>query len=85
MASETNDLISIIKQDHREVEEAFLELEKGEGTPEHRRDLTDHVIAELVRHSVAEEMYMYPAAREHLQNGDELADHSSRSTPRGRK
>ncbi len=75
MASETNDLISIIKQDHREVEEAFLELEKGEGTPEHRRDLTDHVIAELVRHSVAEEMYMYPAAREHLQNGDELADH----------
>jgi hemerythrin superfamily protein len=75
VATETNDLISIIKQDHREVEKAFAELEKGEGSAKERKDLTDHVIAELVRHSVAEEMYMYPAAREHLDNGDELADH----------
>jgi len=75
MTTDSTDLITIIKQDHREVEEAFLELEKGEGTPEQRRDLVDHVVAELVRHSVAEEMYMYPAAREHLPNGDETADH----------
>jgi len=72
----TNDnLISVITQDHREVEAVFQELESGEGTPEHRRDLADHVIAELVRHSVAEEEYMYPAAREALEGGDELADH----------
>ncbi len=75
MTTETTDLITIIKQDHREVEEVFLQLEKGEGTPEHRRNLADHVIAELVRHSVAEEMHMYPAAREHLPDGDEIADH----------
>jgi len=72
----TNDnLISVITEDHREVEAVFQELESGEGTPEHRRDLADHVIAELVRHSVAEEEYMYPAAREALEGGDELADH----------
>jgi spore coat protein CotF len=29
--------------------------------PEVRRDLADQLIAELVRHSVAEEMYVYPA------------------------
>jgi hypothetical protein len=33
------------------------------------------VIAELVRHSVAEEEYMYPAARKTLEGGDQLADH----------
>jgi hemerythrin superfamily protein len=33
------------------------------------------VITELVRHSVAEEMYMYPAARKALPDGDQLADH----------
>jgi hypothetical protein len=33
------------------------------------------VIAELVRHSVAEEMFMYPAARKALPDGDKIADH----------
>jgi len=71
----TDSLISIITQDHHEVEAVFQELESGQGTPEHRRNLADHVIAELVRHSVAEEEYMYPAARAALEGGDELADH----------
>jgi hemerythrin superfamily protein len=71
----TDNLISVITQDHREVEAVFQELESGAGTPEHRRNLADHVIAELVRHSVAEEEYMYPAARDALEGGDELADH----------
>jgi len=74
MATSSN-LISVITQDHREVEAVFQELESGKGSPEHRRDLADHVIAELVRHSVAEEQYMYPAAREALEGGDELVDH----------
>lgn len=30
---------------------------------------------ELVRHSVAEEQFMYPAARKHLEGGDQIADH----------
>ncbi|MFF5986904.1 hemerythrin domain-containing protein [Prauserella flavalba] len=71
----TDDLISVITNDHREVEQVFAELEDGTADPKRRRELTDHVIAELVRHSVAEEQYMYPAARKHLENGDELADH----------
>jgi hemerythrin superfamily protein len=75
VTDENTDLISVITKDHREVEAAFKELESKQGTPEHRRDLADHVIAELVRHSVAEEQYMYPAAREVLPDGDEIADH----------
>jgi len=76
MTAET-DLISVITADHRHVERVFAELESGRGTPEHRRNLADHVIAELVRHSVAEEQFMYPAARKYLENGDELADHET--------
>lgn len=37
--------------------------------------LAMQAIAELVRHSVAEEQYLYPALCEHLDGGDELADH----------
>ena len=75
METSSTDLVSVIKRDHREVEAAFQELESGGGTPQHRRDLADHVIAELIRHSVAEEQYMYPAAREALADGDEVVDH----------
>jgi hemerythrin-like domain-containing protein len=75
MATGNRDLINVITADHREAESIFRELEAGTGGPEHRRDLADHVIAELVRHSVAEEQYMYPTAREALPNGDEVANH----------
>jgi hemerythrin-like domain-containing protein len=33
------------------------------------------VITELVRHSVAEEQYLYPVARRALPGGDKIADH----------
>ncbi|GAB3661341.1 hemerythrin domain-containing protein [Glycomyces tarimensis] len=72
---EDTDLIGVIIKDHREVEAAFAELENGAVLGGARKDLADHVIAELVRHSVAEEQFMYPAAREHLRDGDEIADH----------
>lgn len=75
MAEQQADLIEVITSDHREVEKVFNELESRSGSAEHRRQLADHVIAELVRHSVAEEMYMYPAARKALPDGDRIADH----------
>lgn len=68
------DLVSVIVNDHRQVEQAFSELESGSGDAEYRRNLTDHVIAELVRHSVAEEQFMYPAVRRYLDGGEQLAD-----------
>lgn len=68
-------LVDVIVADHRAVEQVFGELEQGTGSAEHRRSLMDHVITELVRHSVAEEQYLYPAAREKLPDGNEIADH----------
>ncbi|WP_433552463.1 hemerythrin domain-containing protein [Micromonospora zamorensis] len=69
-----HDVVDILVADHREVEALFVELETGQGTLEHRRRLVDVVIAELVRHSVAEEAYVYPIARKALPDGNEIAD-----------
>jgi hemerythrin superfamily protein len=68
------DLVDDIITDHREVEELFLEIEKSDDRGE-RRELVEHAITELVRHSVAEEQYLYPTARRVLPEGDKLADH----------
>jgi hemerythrin superfamily protein len=71
--SETQDLVDKILTDHREIDEVFKEIESN-ATPSKRRDLVEHVIAELVRHSVGEEEYLYPLARRVLPSGDELAN-----------
>src|ERR671929_1178679 len=65
MADEQRDVIEILEHDHREVEEMFKELEslRGASTEEQRsrrKDLADQVTIELVRHSVAEEVLVYP-------------------------
>ncbi|GAB3300127.1 hemerythrin domain-containing protein [Parasphingorhabdus pacifica] len=72
------DLIDILVTDHGQVEKAFTDYERGGLSKERRRELVDHVITELVRHSVAEEQYLYPAAREMLRDGDKLADEELR-------
>lgn len=74
MATGGIDLVSIIIDDHRTIEQAFRELETGSGPPQHRRALADHVITQLVQHAVAEEQYMYPAVREFLDDGEVVAD-----------
>ncbi|GAA2282721.1 MULTISPECIES: hemerythrin domain-containing protein [Kitasatospora] len=67
-------VIEELTADHREVEEIFGRLQAMTGRGQELRDLVDEVTIELVRHSVAEEQYLYPAVREHIQGGDRLAD-----------
>lgn len=70
-----DDLLTVIIADHRAFEEVFQLLERKDGSPQDRRDLADHMITELVRHSVAEEQFMYPEVRKSLDHGDKVADH----------
>ncbi|MET8140771.1 hemerythrin domain-containing protein [Sphaerisporangium sp. NPDC005288] len=76
MMKHGGDAITVLTMDHREVEETFAELERlrGTGQDDRRRELTEKVIIELVGHSVAEEAYLYPAARAFIPDGDRLAD-----------
>jgi hemerythrin superfamily protein len=58
-------VIEVLEHDHREVEQMFDELEslRSADTDEakaRRKELVDHVTIELVRHSVAEEVLVYP-------------------------
>ena len=68
------DVVDILTADHHEVLDLLQQI-KITTDAEERRDLADTVITELVRHSVAEEMYVYPAMKKHLPDGDEAVDH----------
>ncbi|MEV0201543.1 hemerythrin domain-containing protein [Nonomuraea sp. NPDC050691] len=73
--AEQQDVISVLVTDHREVEQMFAELDTMIGAIDERpKTLAEQVVIELVRHAVAEEAYLYPAVREHVEGGDELAD-----------
>ncbi|MFF8902902.1 hemerythrin domain-containing protein [Streptomyces lydicus] len=68
------DVIAELTTDHREVDELFEQFDDAPPGGKDRKRLVDALTIELVRHSVAEEQYLYPAVREHLEEGDALAD-----------
>ncbi|MFB7178538.1 hemerythrin domain-containing protein [Streptomyces sp. NPDC056257] len=67
------DVVRELTFDHDEVKEYFGQLRTATDG-KRRRELADLLTIELVRHSVAEEEYLYPAIREHLDGGDRIAD-----------
>ncbi|MFJ5547607.1 hemerythrin domain-containing protein [Streptomyces sp. NPDC093225] len=67
------DVIAELTADHGEVKDFFQRIDRTTAADE-RRTLADKMTIELVRHSIAEEMYLYPAVREHLDGGDSIAD-----------
>jgi hypothetical protein len=79
VADEQRDVIEILEHDHREVEEMFKELEglrgaSSEEEKERRKTLTEQVTIELVRHSVAEEVIVYPEVEDKV--SAEEAEHA---------
>ncbi|WP_330237661.1 hemerythrin domain-containing protein [Streptomyces sp. NBC_00525] len=67
-------VIAELTTDHREVDELFARIEAQPVGDEQRRKLADELTIELVRHSVAEEMHLYPAVRRFVDDGDDMAD-----------
>jgi len=79
MAEQQRDVIEILEHDHREVEQMFTELESLRGAPTEeqkarRKDVTEQVTIELVRHSVAEEVLVYPLVEDKV--SAEEAEHA---------
>jgi hemerythrin superfamily protein len=68
------DVVDVLTADHRDVTVLIDEIWTITD-PMIRRDLTDTAISELVRHAVAEEMYVYPAMRKYLDDGDQAVEH----------
>jgi hemerythrin superfamily protein len=67
-------VIEELTADHREVEALFDRFDQLPVGSRQRRETADEFTIELVRHSVAEETYLYPAVREHVAGGGSLAD-----------
>ena len=66
-----SDVIEILEHDHREVEQMFDELvslrgQTSEEARSRRKDLVEQVTIELVRHSVAEEVIVYPQVEDKI-------------------
>jgi len=70
----STDVIDILTTDHKEMIALLGQIEHTSDAGQ-RRDLADTVIAEVMRHAVAEEMYVYPAIEEHMPNGAEEVEH----------
>lgn len=68
------DVVTILTDDHREMLELLGRAETTLDADE-RRDLTDAAIAEVMRHAVAEEMFVYPEMEKHLPGGTEAVGH----------
>jgi hemerythrin superfamily protein len=66
---------AILTTDHHTMAKRFRALEAPGLDPAARRDLLDQAIIELVQHSVAEELFLYPAVREYVPGGAAQADH----------
>jgi len=71
--AEAQDVVDVLTHDHREVEELFADIEITTDAGK-LREITDQVVIELIRHSVAEEQYLYPAVRERVPGGVALVD-----------
>jgi len=79
------DVFTVLAQDHQEVKAMLAELEKGptsaSGASEDqlalRKKMTETLIIEESKHEALEEMYFWPAVREHHSAGDTLADEAT--------
>ena len=76
------DAFEVLAKDHAEVRQMLTQLELGAirqggaGAEQlaQRKKLAQQLVIEESRHEAVEEMYFWPAVREHLHNGDQLAD-----------
>ena len=63
--------ITLLKQDHKTVEELFKRFEKlGPRAVKSKQDIVERIVRELSIHAAIEEMVFYPAIREVVESGD---------------
>jgi hemerythrin-like domain-containing protein len=70
------DVVDILTTDHREALELIAQIYSTDH-PDAKRDLANQVTAELMRHAVAEEMYVYPVMSEELPDGKRIVEHDT--------
>lgn len=87
------DVFDVLALDHVEVKRMLDELERGpaNGTGASgdqvllRKKMVEQLVIEESRHEALEEMYFWPAVREHVTGGDALADEATGQEQEGKK
>lgn len=77
MSVPQRDIIAVLTEDHERIEELFQRLEQPTTAPQ-RGAVVETVSRELVRHSAAEEQWLYPELRKLADGGEALADRELR-------
>jgi hypothetical protein len=83
----------VLSKDHEEVKKMLSELEQGPTAASGataselalRKKMTEQLVIEESRHEAAEEMYFWPAVREHVPGGDRLADEATAQEQEGKQ
>lgn len=73
-ASHEQDVVDILTADHQDMLDLIQNIRHAT-TVEQRRDTAETVMAEIVRHTVAEEMHVYPVMEQYLPNGTDEVEH----------
>jgi hemerythrin-like domain-containing protein len=82
----------VLAKDHEEVKQMLTELERGPVAATGadadqlalRKKMVQQLVIEESRHEAVEEMYFWPAVREHLTDGDDLADQAQDQEQEGK-
>jgi hemerythrin superfamily protein len=83
----------VLAKDHEEVKDMLAELEKGptaaSGATANqlalRKKMTQQLVIEESKHEAVEEMYFWPAVRESLTDGDDLANQAQQQEQEGKE
>jgi hemerythrin superfamily protein len=68
------DAITLLKNDHRDVEKLFKRFEKaGDGAYVEKRDVVDRIIEALSIHASIEEQLFYPVSRATVEGTEDIA------------
>src|SRR5688572_28902400 len=68
------DAITLLKDDHRTVEQLFKRFEKaGENAHKQKRQIVDRIIEERSMHAASEEQAFYPVARATVPDTEDIA------------
>lgn len=71
----STDAITLLKQDHKEVEQLFKKFEQAsDRAHKTKRSLMDKIVRELSIHAAIEELIFYPMAREKLEDDDPVLE-----------
>jgi hemerythrin superfamily protein len=70
------DVVDILSSDHREFQALIQEIRTAPDAAT-RSDLRDALVSGLVRHAVGEEMYVYPAIKQYVPDGEAAVEHDT--------